>query len=88
MKWQIIILVQILLLFSCTATKTTVILDSSKSYLTGGDGQGYFTAWIWKRNGIIVSKKPIDTVSGIGKIFEFTITDNLGNSKSQTITVK
>ena len=86
MKWFAIIL-----LIGCTSTKTTVIVDSRQSYITGGDGHGYFTAWEWKRNGQILSTKPYDTITveGIGTFtYTFTITDNLGQSKSESKTVK
>lgn len=86
-------LIPLLFLFSCTAAKTSVIVDSQASYITGGNGKGYFTAWQWSRNGKVLSTKPYDTltVQGSGTFtYTFTITDNLGQTKSEskTITVK
>ena len=88
MKWVILIL-----LIGCTSTKTTVIIDSRGSYVKGGDGKGYLTSCVWKRNGIVLSTKFYDTitVSGSGVInYEIILKDDKGNmaSENKTITVR
>jgi hypothetical protein len=82
-----------LFLFSCTATKTTVVIDCRGSYVTGGDGHGYLVGYEWKRNDAVLSRKPYDTVilEGSGTFtYTITLTDNLGQTKSESkkITVK
>lgn len=76
----------ILFIAGCTSTKKTFVIDSRASYITGGDGKGYFTNWVWKKDGKVVSVKPHDIIKTNGKgKYIFTITDNLGQKDSVTI---
>lgn len=97
MKWWIVIF----LFCSCTSIKearkttTTIVLDSSGSYLQGGDGKGYFTRWNWTQ--IAGEKATMDSpnaaitrayVTNGNYTWKMTITDNLGQQKSDTISYK
>lgn len=89
MKWLLLIL----LFVSCTSAKTLVVIDARQSYVSGGDGHGYLTSWQWEKDGVILSRKPYDTVilEGSGTFtYTITLTDNLGQTKSESkkITVK
>ena len=85
-KWLII-----LLLCSCTATKTTFVVNASHSYITGGDGHGYFTSWQLLRNGVNLGhNKPIDTITVQGKgtfTYIYIITTNTGKTATDTYTI-
>jgi hypothetical protein len=67
-----------------------VILDCRKSYVSGGDGHGYLTGFEWKRNNEVLSTKPYDTISVEGSgtfVYTLTLTDNLGQKKSESKTI-
>jgi predicted secreted protein len=92
MKWLCAIL---LLLSACTVsrkTPVTVILDSSASYITGGNGKGYFVAWDWKQiegeKAIIDNPRVAITKTYVSSGYygwQMKITDNLGQQKIDTI---
>lgn len=91
MKWTAII---IIILFGCVSTRKTtriVLLDSSKSYVTGGNGNGFFTAWNWKQiegTGIIDNPNIATTTAKVytkNNSWQMIITDNLGQQKTDTV---
>ena len=95
--------VVLILLFGCVSrrvatTQTTVLLDGTRSYITGGNGKGYFAKWEWKQikgtNGFIGNAylpATQTTVQGSGVFaWQLKVTDNLGNQDSAvySITIK
>ncbi len=99
MKWLLVIVP--IIICSCTTVKearkttTTVVLDSSGSYIKGGDGKGYFTMWNWKQ--IAGEKATIENPSAAvtrayitngNYVWQMTITDNLGQTKTDTVSYK
>lgn len=92
-------LVVILLLVSCSPAKrvlqTNVVLDGSASYITGGNGKGYFTKWEWKQirggNSIIINPSAAATQTNVrGKgvfAWQLKVWDNLGQTDSAIYTI-
>lgn len=96
MKYWVIIFVISGCIFPKKTTSTTVILDGSKSYISGGDGSGYFKSWNWRQiQGTFV---PIDSpknlitktvVTSSGNYsWELTGIDNLNQVGKDTFSVK
>lgn len=87
------LVVVILFIVSCTSSETTAkkpvttfIVDCRGSYVTGGDGTGYLKGYEWKANNKVISTKSYDTITLQGnQNVIITITDNLGQTKSETV---
>lgn len=89
------------LLAACTSSKINtsqkiVTLDASPSYITGGDGTGYFTKWEWKEteNNAYVRIEdpslPITTAIvpvNCGCTFLLYVTDNLNQSDTAALKI-
>lgn len=85
MKWLLIIL----LFVGCT-TVYSVTLDCSPSYVSGGRGNGYFTKYEWKGDGLVYDDSPVVKAVGITRgshQWQVIVTDNLGNKDSSIIKV-
>ena len=76
-------------------TSTTVILDGSKSHISGGDGSGYFKSWNWRQiqgNPFAIESpkslitKTVITANGVYS-WELTGTDNLNQVGKDTFSI-
>lgn len=96
MKWSIVLI----LLISCRVNRVStavkvVTLDCTPSYIIGGNGKGYFTAYKWvqtsgNKSVIDSPNAPVTKASTIGRglfTWRVKITDNLNNSDTATLTV-
>lgn len=95
MRWLVLILLCSCNVIQARKTTTTVLLDSSGSYIKGGDGKGYFTDWSWKQ--IAGEKATIENpnaattrayITNGNYAWQMTITDNLGQTKTDTVSFK
>lgn len=87
----------LILLIGCTVakrvdTQTKVILDGSKSFISGGNGKGYITSWYWTqiqgtRFPIVNPTAPTTETIVQGKgdfAWQLKVKDNLGQPDSAT----
>jgi hypothetical protein len=97
-------LILVLLLIGCDVSKRvvttpkTIILDGSKSYVSGGNGKGYIISFYWQQKAgqsVKVSNQTLQSISLMplhpgDYAFQLKVIDNLGNKDSTiySITVK
>lgn len=93
MKWGLILI----LLLGCNVTKrsapSTIVLDGSKSYITGGDGKGTLSYYWEQKAGQPLSIDNPNAPSIVvpltlsGSVWQLKVKDNLGNTDSTIYTV-
>jgi len=97
-------LILVLLLIGCDVSKRVVttpkmiVLDGSRSYISGGDGKGSIISFYWQQKAgqsVKVSNQTSQSISLMplhpgSYTFQLKVTDNLGNKDSTiySITVK
>jgi len=93
MKWGLILI----LLLGCNVTKrsapSTIVLDGSKSYITGGDGKGTLSFYWQQKAGQPINIGNPNAISIVvpltisGSVWQLKVKDNFGNTDSTIYTV-
>lgn len=93
MKWGLILI----LLLGCNVTKrsaSTITLDGSKSYITGGDGKGTLSFYWQQKAGQPINIGNPNAISILvpltisGSVWQLKVIDNFGAADSTIYTVK